>query len=181
MEWIVLGVLVVLALVAVGLYNRLMVLDNRISNAFSQIDVQLKRRNDLVPNLVSTVKGYATHESGVFERVSEARERMVNAGGVQAKAQASSDLSAALRSVFAIAEAYPELRANTNFLALQSELSELEEKIAYSRQFYNDTVLEYNNAVTTVPGLLLAGPMGKRVKPMFEATPGDRVVPSVSF
>lgn len=181
MEWIVLAVLVVLALVVVGLYNRLNVLDNRITNAFSQIDVQLRRRNDLVPNLVSTVKGYATHESAAFERVSAARERMVSAGGVAAQAQASSDLSAALRGVFALAEAYPDLKANANFLALQTELSELEEKIAYSRQFYNDTVLEYNNAVTTIPAMFLAAPMGKRVKPMFEAAPGERAVPAVRF
>jgi LemA protein len=178
---VVLAILVILALVLVGVYNRLQVLDNRVDNAFAQIDVQLKRRNDLIPNLVNTVKGYAAHESGIFDRVSAARERMVNAGSVAEKAQASGELSAALGRLFAVAEAYPDLKANQNFLSLQSELSDIENKIAYSRQFYNDTVLELNNAVTTVPGVFVAGFFGKKERIMFEASDVERGVPQVSF
>ena len=178
---IVLAVLVIVALVAVSLYNRLQVLDNRVNNAFAQVDVQLKRRNDLIPNLVNTVKGYAAHESGVFDRVTAARERMMVASDVPEKAKASGELSQALGRLLAVAEAYPDLKANQNFLALQKELSDTEQKIAYSRQFYNDTVLELNNAVTTVPGVFMAGFAGKKTRAMFEATDADRAVPQVSF
>ncbi len=179
--FIVLIVLVVLALLAVSFFNRIVSLENRVANAFSQIDVQLKQRNDLVPNLVSTVKGYAAHEQGVLESVTNARARAAGAVTMDEKISASNELSGALGRLFAVAEAYPELKANQNFMQLQGTLETLEQKIAYSRQFFNDTVLEYNNAITTIPGVFLAGPMGKTAKPMFEAAATDRAVPQVQF
>jgi LemA protein len=178
---IVLVVLALLIVFAIGVFNNIVSLDNRVENALGQIDVQLKKRSDLVPNLVSTVKGYAAHESAVFEKVTAARAQLDNAKGVEDKAAASSLLSGALRSVFAVAEAYPDLKANQSFIQLQSELAELEDKIAYSRQFYNDTVLEFNNAITTVPGVFFASPMNKSKKAMFEASEGDKAVPAVTF
>ena len=178
---IVLGIIVVLGFIAVGLYNRIISLDNRVANAFSQIDVQLKQRNDLIPNLVNTVKGYAAHESSVFDAVSSARARMAGAKNIEETVAANNELSGALGRLFAIAEAYPELKANQNFLDLQQSLQGIEQKIAYSRQFFNDTVLEFNNAITTVPGVFLAGPMAKKTKPMFEAAETERAVPQVQF
>ncbi|HEX7022088.1 MAG TPA: LemA family protein [Trueperaceae bacterium] len=181
MSWIVLLILVVLALWALSLYNRIITLENRYNNAWSQIDVQLKRRNDLIPNLVETVKGYAAHEKEVFDRVASSRERMLQGGSVAEQAEAANQLSAALRSVFAIAEAYPELKADENFRMLQEELAGIENKIAYARQFYNDSVLQYNNAIETFPGSLLAGPMGKKEQVYLEIPETQREVPSVSF
>jgi LemA protein len=178
---IVLVVLALLIVFAIGVFNNIVSLENRVENSLGQIDVQLKKRSDLVPNLVSTVKGYAAHESAVFEKVTAARSQLDNAKGVEDKAAASNLLSGALRSVFAVAEAYPDLKANQSFIQLQSELAELEDKIAYSRQFYNDTVLEFNNAITTVPGVFFASPMNKTKKAMFEAAEGDKVVPAVNF
>jgi LemA protein len=181
------GLIIVLAIVAiagfllVGIFNNITSLENRVANALSQIDVQLKKRGDLVPNLVNTVKGYAEHESGVFEAVTKARSMLQTANTVEEKSAASSALSGALRTVFAVAENYPELKADTSFLNLQSELSDLEGKVAYSRQFYNDTVLMYNNSITTIPGVFLASPMNKTKKSMFEASEGDRAVPEVTF
>ena len=181
MLWIVLGLLVVAALVGVTFYNRITVLENRIKNAWAQIDVQLKRRNDLIPNLLETVKGYAAHERELFTRLGEARERSLRATTVPEQAEASNQVTNALRSVFAVAENYPELKANQNFLALQTELSETEDKIAYARQFYNDAVLQFNNAIQTVPGVFIAGPMGKTPQVMLETPETERAVPQVSF
>jgi LemA protein len=170
-----------LVLFLIALYNRIISLENRVGNALSQVDVQLKRRNDLIPNLVSTVKGYAAHEAGVFDRVTQARERMLAAGSIEEKSSASNALSQALRSVFAIAENYPQLKADANFRDLQGQLAETENKIAYSRQFFNDTVLEFNNTITTVPGTFFAGPMGKQSKPFFEVDEATRQAPQVGF
>ncbi len=181
MLWIVLAVLVAAALVGVALYNRIIVLENRIKNAWGQIDVQLKRRNDLIPNLLETVKGYAGHERELFTRLGEARERSLRASTVPEQAEASNQVSSALKSVFAVAENYPELRASENFSALQSELSETEDKIAYARQFYNDAVLGFNNAIQTVPGVFIAGPMGKTPQVVLETPATERAVPKVSF
>ncbi len=181
MLWIVLAVLVAAALVAVALYNRIVVLENRIKNAWGQIDVQLKRRNDLIPNLLETVKGYAGHERELFTRLGEARERSLRASTVPEQAEASNQVGSALKSVFAVAENYPELRASENFSALQSELSETEDKIAYARQFYNDAVLGFNNAIQTVPGVFIAGPMGKTPQVVLETPATERAVPKVSF
>ena len=179
--WIVLAVLVAAVLVGVTFYNRIIVLENRIKNAWGQIDVQLKRRNDLIPNLLETVKGYAGHERELFTRLGEARERSLSASTVPEQAEASNQVSSALKSVFAVAENYPELRANENFLALQTELSETEDKIAYARQFYNDAVLQFNNAIQTVPGVFIAGPMGKTPQVVLETPATERAVPEVSF
>jgi len=161
MGWIVLGVLVL----AVGgffiaTYNGLVKLRQRVQNAWSQIDVQLRRRYDLIPNLVNTVKGYAAHEKETLTKVTEARNMAVSAGTVAEQAQAENMLTGALRSLFAVAEAYPELKANTNFLQLQSELSDTENKIAFSRQFYNDTVQSLNTKIELFPTNLIAGMLG---------------------
>jgi LemA protein len=144
----------------VSIYNRLVTLRQRIKNAWAQIEVQLKRRYDLIPNLVSTVKGYAAHEKETFERVVQARNAAISAQGVQEQAGAENMLSGALRQLFALAESYPELKANTNFLQLQEELTNTEGKIAFSRQFYNDTVLKYNTAIQRFPAVLIAGMFG---------------------
>lgn len=177
----VVGILVLLALYVVLLYNRLVVFRNRIDNAWSQIDVQLRRRYDLIPNLVETVKGYATHERVVFERVTEARSRAIAAGSVGEQGQAENMLTQALRSLFAVAENYPQLRASENFMQLQEELSGTESKIAFSRQFYNDTVLRYSNARQSFPAALLAGPLGFGPRDYFEMEDAARQPVKVAF
>jgi LemA protein len=174
-------ILVVLAVFAVSVYNRIVSLENRVGNAWSQIDVQLKKRNDLVPNLVETVKGYAAHEKGIFEEVAKARQSMMNAKGVTESADAANAMQGALGRLFAISENYPQLKANENFRVLQEELSAIENKIAYARQFYNDAVLQYNNAIETIPGNLLAGPMGKKEQVFLEIPETERQAPKVSF
>ena len=181
MAIVVLVVLAALVLWGVSVYNRIIQLENRYQNAWSQIDVQLKRRVDLVPNLVETVKGYASHERQLFEEVARSREAMINAKGVNESAEAANMMSAALGRLLAVAEAYPELKANQNFAMLQEELSSIENKIAYARQFYNDAVLQYNNAIETVPGNFFAGPMGKKEAVFLEIPEQDRAVPQVSF
>lgn len=178
---VILAILAVLAFVAVGIYNRIVTLENRVDNAWGQIDVQLKRRTDLVPNLVETVRGYAAHEQGVFEEVARSRQAMMNADTVPERATAANALTGALGRLFAISENYPELRASENFRHLAEELSEVEAKIAYARQFYNDAVLQYNNAIETVPGVLLAGPMGKKEQVFLEIPETERQAPPVSF
>jgi LemA protein len=179
---IFLGIIVLLVFILVGLYNRLVTLRNRAENAWSQIDVQLKRRIDLIPNLVETVKGYARHEKETLERVIQARSALVNAGGnVQAQAQADNLLTGALRSLFAVAEAYPDLKANQNFMMLQEELSGTESKIAYARQFYNDTVLQYDNALEMFPTNVLGGMFGFQPRAYFEAPAADREPVKVQF
>ncbi|MFA5594318.1 MAG: LemA family protein [Trueperaceae bacterium] len=178
---IVLAVLIALVLYAVSIYNRIITYEKRYQNAWSQIDVQLKRRADLVPNLVETVKGYAAHESQIFEEVARSRQAMMNARNVNESAEAANMMSAALGRLFAIAENYPQLRANENFLLLQEELSGVENKIAYARQFYNDAVMQYNTLIETVPAVFLAGPMGKQAAVFLQIPEGDREVPQVSF
>ena len=178
---VILAVLVVLALWGVSVYNRIIQLENRYENAWSQIDVQLKRRADLVPNLVETVKGYASHERELFEDVARSRSALMNAKGINESAEAANMMSAALGRLFAVAEAYPELKANQNFAMLQEELSSIENKIAYARQFYNDAVLQFNNTIETVPGNFFAGPMGKKEAVFLEIPEENRAVPQVSF
>jgi LemA protein len=158
--WIILLVVAAVVLYAVLGYNRLVRLRNRIENAWSQIDVQLRRRYDLIPNLVETVKGYASHEKEVFQKVTEARAKAINATGVMAQGQADNALTGALKSLFAVAENYPDLKANQNFLMLQEELSGTESKIAYSRQFYNDTVMTYDTTRETFPSNIIANMFG---------------------
>ena len=174
-------ILIIVAVFAVTTFNRIISLENRVANAWSQIDVQLKKRNDLIPNLVETVKGYAAHEQGVFEQVAESRQAMMNAKGIAESAQAANMMESALGRLFAIAENYPQLRASENFQVLQEELSGVENKIAYARQFYNDAVLQYNNAVETIPGVLLAGPMNKKTQVHLEIPETERSAPQISF
>lgn len=149
--------LLVVAGIGVGYYNRFVTLKNRIDNAWHQIDVQLRRRYDLIPNLVETVKGYAAHEAGTFQKVTEARAAAINAGTVKEQGAAENMLTGALKSLFAVVESYPELKANQNFLALQEELAGTEGKVAYARQFYNDMVMRLNTAIQRFPANIIAG------------------------
>jgi LemA protein len=179
---IVVGVVVVLALLFVmGTYNSLVQLRNRVSDQWSQIDVQLKRRADLIPNLVETVKGYASHESETLEAVINARNSFKSAATPEAEMKASGELTQAIGRLFAVAEAYPDLKANQNFIQLQSELSGLEEKIAYARQFYNDSVLTYKNKLEMFPSNIVAGMFRFEPKPFFEVEEAARVAPTVKF
>ncbi len=162
----VLAVVVVFA--GIGIYNRLVTLRNRVDNAWSQIDVQLRRRYDLIPNLVETVKGYAAHERETLEAVVAARGAAMSAQTVAEHSQAENMLTGTLKSLFALAEAYPDLKANQNFLMLQEELSGTESKIAYARQFYNDSVMSYNTATQTVPSSIVAGMFGFKQREYFE-------------
>ena len=178
---IILGVIVLFAIILVVLYNGLVKLRNRIENAWAQIDVQLKRRYDLIPNLVETVKGYASHERETLEAVTNARNMAVNAQGPQAQAQAENMLSGALKSLFAVSEAYPDLKANQNFLNLQEELTGTEGRIAYARQFYNDSVFKYNTKIQTFPAVLIAGMLRFTAREYFEAEDEARGPVQVSF
>jgi len=155
-------------LMAIGMYNSLITLRNRCDNAWSQVDVQLRRRYDLIPNLVETVKGYAKHESGVFERVTQARNVAVNAQTVKAQGEADNMLTGALKSLFAVAEAYPDLKANQNFLMLQEELAGTESKVAYARQFYNDVVMKFNLKQQVFPSNILASMFGFKTREYFQ-------------
>jgi LemA protein len=176
---LVVAAVIVLALIA--LYNRFVRYRNRVDNAWAQIEVQLKRRWDLIPNLVETVRGYAAHERGTFEAVTEARANAQRAQGPAETAAAEGILGQALGRLFAVAEAYPELQADENFRQLQTELAETENRIAVSRQVYNDTVLTYNNAIQTFPGVALAGPFGFAKREFFETDETQREAPRVDF
>jgi LemA protein len=178
---IVVGALVLLLLLVVGAYNRLVRLRNRVQNAWAQVDVQLRRRHDLIPNLVETVKGYASHEQGTLEEVTRARTAAQQAGTVQEQGQAENALTAAIGRLFAVAEAYPQLRATENFQQLQSQLEDTEQKIAVSRQVYNDTVLTYNNATQTVPSNVIAGLFNFAPRDFFEIEEPVREAPQVRF
>jgi len=180
--WIILGLVVLFAIYLVALYNGLVTKRNRVDNAWAQIEVQLKRRRDLIPNLVETVKGYAAHERGTFEAVTQARAAAAGAQGPAATAEAEGFLTQALGKLFAVAEAYPDLKANQNFLDLQNQLRDTEDKIAVSRQVYNDTVLTFNNAIQVFPAVLIAGPFGFTKREFYEVEDAaDREVPEVSF
>ena len=185
MPWVIiviLAVLVVLVLWIIGMYNRLVHSRNRVDNAWAQIEVQLKRRWDLIPNLIETVKGYAAHERGTFEAVTAARTAAQQAQGPAATAQAEGILGQALGKLFAVAEAYPDLKASQNFLDLQAQLTDTENKVAVSRQVYNDTVLTFNNAIQTFPAVILANSFGFTKREFFEVTQAaEREVPQVSF
>lgn len=179
--WIVCGAAAAALIWAVVFYNRLVRLRNMALEAWSGVDVQLKRRSDLVPNLVETVKGYAEHEKGALEAVIGARSAVTAAPGAEERMRAENALSSTLRSLFAVAEAYPELKANANFIQLQGELGRIEDEIQMSRRYYNGSVRCLNNAVQQFPGLLLAGPFGFAPMPYYEAEESDRSVPKVSF
>lgn len=181
LELIGIAVIAGIGLVLVVIYNNLIRQRNRVENAWAQIEVQLKRRHDLIPNLVETVKGYAKHEKSLFENVTKARAAVMDAKGIQEKADASNFLSSTLKSLFAVAENYPDLKANTNFLQLQKDLTETEDKIAYSRQFYNDTAMKYNISIQTIPTNIVAGLMKFTKKELFEAPAVEREAPEVRF
>jgi len=178
---VILGVIVVLGLILVGMYNGLVRSRLRCREAWSGIDVQLKRRSSLIPNLIETVRGYAAHERETLENVTRARSMLDQAGTAQQAAQANNMLTQALRSLFAVAEAYPDLKANQNFLRLQEELSDTEEKIAYARQFYNRNVLSYNTSVHTFPTMFIANMFGFTAEEFFEAEEEARADVRVSF
>ncbi len=180
-EWVVIGIIVLVVLIVLLIFNALISKRNQIDNAWSQIDVQLKLRFDLVPNLVETVKGYAKHEKSVFEEVTKARAAVMKAGNVEENAAAQNMLTGALKSLFAVAENYPDLKASQNFLQLQEELSGIEGKIAYARQFYNDSVLDYNNSLQTFPGNVIGGAMGFLAKPYFEVDAATKAPVKVQF
>ena len=174
-------VLVLAVLFFIFTYNSLVAKRMQIDNSWSQIDVQLKRRFDLVPNLVETVNGYAKHEKSLFENVTKARAAVAGASGMAGKAQAENMLSSTLKSLFAVAENYPDLKANENFKMLQEELSGIENKVAYARQFYNDTVLSYNTAIQTLPTNMIAGMFGFTPREFFKADEGERQNVKVQF
>lgn len=181
---IILGIIVALAVIIIGIYNRLVALRQTTNQAWSDIEVQLKQRQDLVPQLVSTVKGYAKHEKGTFKEVVDARAAAMGATSVQGQAAAEGMLTQALGKLFALAEAYPELKANTNFLQLQDQLSDVENKIAAARRFYNNSVQEYNTGREQFPAVLIAGPFGFKEREFFEAPEGRvalQTPPEVNF
>jgi LemA protein len=185
--WIVLGVIVVLVLWLIVIYNGLVAMRQRVSQAFADIDVQMKQRHDLIPNLVETVKGYAGHERGTLEAVVQARNAAIAAqsGGVPAQAAAENMLSGALRQLFALSEAYPDLKASANFQQLQAELSDIENKLAAARRFFNNAVQEYNTGIQQFPAVLLAGSLGFTPKEFFDVGVDERKVldqaPQVKF
>jgi len=184
MFWLI-WVLIVFALIVIFAFivyfNKFVILGNRIDNALSQIDVQLRKRADLVPNLIATVKGYVKHEQAMITKVTEARKALLQATSFEKRVKAGNQLQTALKSIFALAENYPQLKANENFLQLQEELSAIEDKVAYSRQFYNDSILDYNNSVKSFPGNVFASIYNKKEKPYLEIPAEMRAVPKISF
>jgi len=180
--WILLGIVGLLIFWVVATFNRLIGLKNQLKNAWSQIDVQLKRRHDLIPNLVNTVKGYAQHERATLENVTKARQQAVEASGVADQAKAENFLTQTLRSLFAVVENYPDLKANRNFLELQEEITSTENRIAFARQFYNDTTLQLNNKIEQAPGNIIAGIFNFQRGVFFELDGvAEREAPKVEF
>ena len=179
--WVLIAIVALILVILFYYYNRFAVLNNRIENSLSQIDVQLKRRADLIPNLIETVKGYAKHEKEAIKEVTEARKALVSATNLEKKIKANSQLESALKSIFAIAENYPDLKANQNFLELQKELTTTEDKIAYARQFYNDSILTYNNLCTTMPGAFFAGLFGRQKKEYLKIAESEKKPVKVKF
>lgn len=175
---IILGAVVLLV---IFFYNGLVGKRNKVKNSWSQIDVQLKRRFDLIPNLVETTKGYAAHERGTFEEVTSARTKYLSSNTPEDMMKANGELTAVLGRLFAVAEAYPDLKANTNFLQLQSELSKTEDKISFTRQFYNDVAMEYNNSVQMFPSSVIASLFKFREEPFFDVDESQKSVPNIKF
>ena len=178
---VILIIIIAFALIYWGFYNRIIRLENRIDNSWAQIDVQLRRRADLIPNLMETVKGYMKHEKEVLENVTKARSALMNAKTPQENIDADNMLTGALKSLFAVSENYPDLKANQNFLNLQDELTHTEDKISYARQYYNDRVLVFNNTIETFPGIIFARRLDKKEKEMLEIPEESREVPTVKF
>lgn len=181
MAWILLIVIVVLIIWIIAMYNGLIRMKNRVDEAWSDIDVQLKRRHDLIPNLVNTVKGYAAHEKEVFDKVTTARAAAMGAGTAETKGQAENMLSGALKSLFAVAEAYPDLKANQNFLELQRELTDTEDKIMAARRFYNGNVRDFNTKIQVFPTNIFAGMLNFAKRDFFQAEAGEKENVNVQF
>ncbi len=179
--WIILGIVVLLVIYVIALYNKLVSLRGRVKNAWAQIEVQLKRRFDLIPNLVETVKGYAAHEKNTLAEVTDARTRFASATTPEDMMRASGELSQVLTRLMAVAEAYPELKADANFRQLQQELTNTEDKLGFARQFYNDTVMKFNVSIEHFPAVLIARMMGFKQEPYFEAGEEAQATPKVSF
>jgi len=179
--WVLVVLIVFVILSFIYYYNRFVILENRIDNSLSQIDVQLKKRADLVPNLMEAVKGYIKHERGIIKEVTDARKILIGAKDLQSKAKAGAKLQHALKSLFAIAENYPQLKANENFIQLQQELSAIEDRIAYARQHYNDSILSYNNSVETFPGVFFARLFNKKEREFLKIEEEERAVPKLNF
>jgi len=178
---IIVGIVLLIILYVISVYNSLVVLRNRVKDQWAQIDVQLKRRFDLIPNLVETVKGYAKHEKGTLKEVIEARNKFTTAGDINSEIEANNMLTGALNKLFSLTESYPELKANTNFLKLQDELQETEDKVASARTFYNDIVLKFNNKVEQFPSNLIAGMFHFKAFDFFRAEEQAKDVPTVKF
>jgi len=181
LTWILIAIVAVIIIVFLAYFNRFAILGNRIDNSLSQIDVQLKRRADLIPNLIESVKGYMKHEKAAIEAVTNARKAMLGAKDLSGKVKANDNLGAALKTIFAIAENYPDLKANTTFLKLQEELTSTEDRIAYSRQYYNDSILSYNNLCTTFPGKFFAGMYGRKQREYLKIADTERAPVKVKF
>lgn len=179
--FIFLGIIVVLILMFVSIYNSLVRLRNQVKNAWSQIDVQLKRRHDLIPNLIETVKGYMNHEKETLENITKARSEAMGAGSVGEKAAAESNLNNAMGQFYVVVENYPDLKANQNFLSLQEELTSTENKISFARQAYNDQVLFYNNKIEVIPSNIVAGMFNFKAEEFFEIEEQEKAVPKVEF
>lgn len=180
--WIIVGAVVLLILIfVIATYNKLVTLRNKVKNSFAQIDAQLQRRFDLIPNLVETVKGFASHEKELLEKVATVRSGYMNAASNREKMEMDNQLTQSLKTLFAVAENYPELKSNTNFLQLQKELSETEDKVTYSRQFYNDSVTIYNSKIQMFPSNLIAGMFGFKEEELFRTVEEARTAPKVSF
>ena len=178
---IIIAVVVIILIYFIATYNGLVNLKNKVKDGWAQIDVLLKRRNDLIPNLVETVKGYAKHEQSTLTEVINARNKAVNAGNKEEEMQAASELTKALGNLFALSESYPDLKANTNFLDLQNNLKETEDKISYARQFYNDNVMAYKNKLEMFPSNIVASMFGFKPEAFFEATSEEKETPKVQF
>ncbi len=178
---IILLILVILAIIVIAMYNGLVGKRNKVRNSWSQIDVQLKRRFDLIPNLMETVKGYAAHERGTFEEVTSARTKYMSASSPQEMMKANGELTQVLGRLFAVAEAYPDLKANTNFVELQDQLAKTEDKITFARQFYNDVTMMYNNAIQMFPSSIIASMFNFKEEPFFNVDDLERNAPQVKF
>jgi len=179
--WILIIVLILFILIAIYYYNRFVVLENRTKNSLAQIDVQLKKRADLVPALVKVVKSFASHEKKIMEDVTKARVEMLKSGNIQEKVKAGDQLQNALKSIFAIAENYPDLKSNQNFLHLQQELSAIEDKVAYARQYYNDAVLFLENASQRIPGVFFFKLFGRKSKDYLKIPEANRNMPDIGL
>jgi len=179
--WIIIAIVVIVVIILIYYFNRFVVLENRINNSSAQIDVQLRKRADLVPSLVKVVKGYARHEKQLFENVTKARAAVLKGQNVQERAKAGNQLQQALKSIFAVAENYPQLQANQNFLHLQKELAAIEDKVAYSRQFYNDSVLALENASQKFPGVVFFKMFGRQRKDYLKIPAEAKAMPKISF